>query len=154
AKEGRLNAEEVAQIRRHPRLSAQLLRPYTFAVEMAGFVELHHERNDGRGYYGVSGTSVPIEAHVLVVADSFDAMTSQRSYRPALTTEEATRELLDKAGTQFHPLRARAFAAIVSGGTPAGELDARELRELRGAFASIRPLRLPAPVDVLQPRSF
>src|SRR5207253_4014502 len=55
---------------------------------------------------------------------------------------------------QFHPLVARAFAATVSGGTPAGELDELELRELRGAFASIRPLRLPAPADVLQPRSF
>ena len=153
-KEGRLTEEELAQIRRHAKLSGELLRPYSFAVEMAGFVELHHERHDGRGYYGVRGSALPIEAEVLVVADSFDAMTSVRSYRPALTREEATQEVLDKAGTQFHPLVARAFAAVVAGQAPGAALDEQELLALRRAFASIRPLHLPALTELLQPRSF
>jgi HD-GYP domain-containing protein (c-di-GMP phosphodiesterase class II)/GGDEF domain-containing protein len=152
-KEGRLTEEELAQIRRHAKLSAQLLRPYSFAVEMADFVELHHERHDGRGYYEVKGDAVPIEAHVLIVADSFDAMTSVRSYRPALTKEEAAQEVLDKAGTQFHPLVARAFAAVVSGQVPGAALDEQELRALRRTFTSIRPLRLPSLTELLQPRS-
>jgi HD-GYP domain-containing protein (c-di-GMP phosphodiesterase class II)/GGDEF domain-containing protein len=153
-KEGRLTEEELAQIRRHAKLSAQLLRPYSFAVEMADFVELHHERHDGRGYYEVRGDAVPIEAHVLVAADSFDAMTSTRSYRPALTKAEATQEVLDKAGTQFHPLVARAFAAVVSGQAPRAALDEQELRALRRAFAPTRPMRLPSLTELLQPRSF
>jgi len=153
-KEGRLTDEELAQIRRHAKLSGELLRPYSFAVEMAGFVELHHERHDGRGYYGVRGDAVPVEAHVLVVADSFDAMTSARSYRPALTREEATQEVLDKAGTQFHPLVARGFAAVVSGRPPASALDEQELLALRRAFAPIQPVQLPSPNELLQPRSF
>ena len=153
--EGRLTEEELAQIRRHAKLSGEwLLRPYSFAVEMAGFVELHHERHDGRGYYGVRGDAVPVEAHVLVVADSFDAMTSARSYRPALTREEATQEVLDKAGTQFHPLVARGFAAVVSGRPPGSALDEQELFALRRAFAPIQPVQLPSPNELLQPRSF
>ncbi len=80
---------------------------------MALYAELHHERYDGRGYYSVPQREIPIEAHVLIVADSFDAMTSVRAYRPALTTTEAVLELRDKAGSQFHPLVAEAFAAMV-----------------------------------------
>src|SRR5205823_1597434 len=72
-------------------------------------------RYDGRGYFSVPGTEVPIEGHVLIVADSFDAMTSARPYRSALSVEEAARELEDKAGTQFHPQVAQAFAALVRG---------------------------------------
>ena len=65
---------------------------------MALYAELHHERYDGNGYYSVSQRDIPVEAHVLIVADSFDAMTSARAYRPALSNAEAVQELRDKAG--------------------------------------------------------
>ena len=112
---GRLSEQELRKIRSHPALSARLLSPFHFAQEMALYAELHHERYDGRGYYSVPQREIPIEAHVLIVADSFDAMTSVRAYRPALTTTEAVLELRDKAGSQFHPLVAEAFAAMVEG---------------------------------------
>ena len=140
SKSERLEPSEVDAIRRHPRLSAYLLSPFHFARQMAVFVELHHERYDGQGYYRVPGAEIPIEAHVLLAADSFDAMTSKRPYRPALSHEEAARELLDKAGTQFHPLVARAFAAMVRGEPIAAALQADEIVALRQAFGPSVPL--------------
>ncbi len=152
-KEGRLADEELAQIRRHPRLSAQLLRPFSFAREIAVFAELHHERWDGRGYYGVDGTQVPIEAHVLVAADSLDAMTSARAYRPGLTKDEAVEELLDKAGTQFHPLVARAFAGLLSGERIADVLSPSEVETLRGEFSAVKPRARAQRLVALHPRN-
>jgi hypothetical protein len=144
SKDGRLSEDELRAIRRHPRLSAKLLEPFGFAREIARYAELHHERYDGQGYYGASSADTPIEAHVLVAADSFDAMTSERSYRPALTMEEATRELLDKAGSQFHPLVARAFVAVIEGQDVREVLSARELETLLRQFERIPVMpRLP-----------
>jgi len=137
SKVGRLEEAEVRAIRRHPRLSARLLAPFHFAREIALYTELHHERYDGKGYYGVDPRRIPVEAHVLIVADSFDAMTSARSYRPALTTEEAVAELRDKAGTQFHPQVAAAFAAVIEDVSPAEALGADDLARLRRAFARV-----------------
>src|SRR5919197_5701789 len=104
---------------------------------MALFVELHHERYDGQGYYRVPGSEIPIEAHVLVAADSFDAMTSKRPYRPALSVEEAADELLDKAETQFHPLVARAFAAMVLEQRLEDVLRPEEITALRQSFGRV-----------------
>jgi GGDEF domain-containing protein len=131
----RLSEQELQAIRRHPRLSAHLLSPFHFAHEMALYVELHHERYDGRGYYSVAGSDIPVEAHVLVVADSFDAMTSDRPYRPGLSVHEAVEEVLDKAGSQFHPLVARAFVATVVGDKLEHALRPEELRALRESFS-------------------
>jgi GGDEF domain-containing protein len=152
SKDGRLTDAELRNIRSHPRLSARLLAPFHFAREMAGFVELHHERYDGRGYFSVQGADVPIEAHVLIVADSFDAMTSVRPYRPALSIEEAALELEDKAGTQFHPEVARVFATIVRGGSVDDELGPQALAELRAQFSSVPSIELPPLSTLLQPR--
>jgi predicted HD phosphohydrolase len=142
SKVGRLNEEELAAIRRHPRLSARLLSPFHFAREIARYVEYHHERFDGRGYYSIRNEDIPIESHVLIAADSFDAMTSPRPYRPALATEEAIAELRDKSGSQFHPLIARAFAAIILEEPLELALAGDEIRSLRAQF-SRRRLTLP-----------
>lgn len=138
SKVGRLTDEELAAIRRHPRLSARLLSPFHFAREIARYVEYHHERFDGRGYYSIRAEDVPIESHVLIAADSFDAMTSPRPYRPALTIEDAVGELRDKSGSQFHPLVARAFAAIILEEPLGSALADDEIRSLRGQFSHRR----------------
>ena len=144
SKAERLDPGEVNAIRRHPRLSAFLLSPFHFARQMTLFVELHHERYDGQGYYRVPGGEIPIEAHVLIAADSFDAMTSKRAYRPALSHEEAAREILDKAETQFHPLVARAFAAMVRGEPIKHALRSNEIGALRASFSGTSPPLLSA----------
>ena len=148
----RLTEDEVAQIRMHPRLSAQLLRPFSFAREISEFAALHHERWDGTGYFGVDGSEVPIEAHVLVAADSFDAMTSARPYRPPLSRKEAVAELLDKAGSQFHPMVARAFAAVLLDEPLRDRLSESELVQLRKSFARMRVTPVPERDVVTEPR--
>ena len=154
SKAQRLEPGEVDAIRRHPRLSAFLLSPFHFARQMTTFVELHHERYDGQGYYRVPGGEIPIEAHVLIAADSFDAMTSKRAYRPALSHEEAGREILDKAGTQFHPLVARAFVAMVRGERIEDVLRPDEISALRGSFSG-PSLQLPPALTLLRdPRAW
>jgi hypothetical protein len=152
SKAERLSDEELAAIRRHPHVSARLLSPFQFAREIARYVEYHHERYDGRGYYSITRDELPIESHLLIVADSFDAMTSPRPYRPALTLEEALDELHDKSGSQFHPLVAKAFAAVVRGDRLEAALSGVELRTLRQEFRDDAGQRLRRVRVVPQPR--
>ncbi|HEX6491466.1 MAG TPA: HD domain-containing phosphohydrolase, partial [Gaiellaceae bacterium] len=139
-KEGRLDGAEWAAMRRHPRLSARLMQRFEFAAGQARAVELHHERYDGQGYYGVDGHELPLASHFLIVADSFDAMTTPRPFRPALSHEEGLAELERNSGTQFHPTVAKAFIAVQRGLDPATVLSPEELSQLRDAAI---PYRLP-----------
>ena len=137
-KPGRLDRAEWAAMRRHPRLSARLLQRFEFVSAQARAVELHHERMDGAGYYGVGGDELPLASHFLIVADSFDAMTTDRPYRAGLSHEAALTEIERNVGTQFHPAVAKAFVAVQRGADPATVLSAEELAELRGASAPYR----------------
>jgi HD-GYP domain-containing protein (c-di-GMP phosphodiesterase class II) len=139
-KPDKLDDEEWATMIRHPRLSARLLRRFDFAVDEARAVEYHHERFDGSGYYGIPAADQPLAAHLLVVADSFDAMTTDRPYRSALPREVALAEIERQAGAQFHPAVAKAFAALERGEDPRTVLSAGERDELR-RLARSRPGR-------------
>jgi putative nucleotidyltransferase with HDIG domain len=139
-KEGRLDGAEWAAMRRHPRLSARLMQRFEFAAGQARAVEFHHERYDGQGYYGIDGSALPLASHFLIVADSFDAMTTERPFRPALSREEALAEIERNSGTQFHPTVARAFVALERGHKATALLTADELAQLRDAAI---PYRLP-----------
>jgi HD-GYP domain-containing protein (c-di-GMP phosphodiesterase class II) len=130
-KQGSLDEDEWAAVSRHPRLSARLLRRFRFAVEEARAVEYHHERFDGRGYYGIPASEQPLAAHFLIVADSFDAMTSDRPYRKGLSAEAALGEIERHAGAQFHPAVAKAFVALQRGIDPLSVLSPGEQAELR-----------------------
>ena len=151
SKEGRLTEEELRAIRSHPRLSARLLAPFGFAEQISLYAELHHERYDGRGYYAVSQREIPVEAHVLIAADSYDAMTSKRAYRPALTPQEAVAELRDKAGSQFHPLVSQAFAAMIEGADVPTAMGGKQLNALRAEFSRIPTLPRPSLSNLLNP---
>jgi putative nucleotidyltransferase with HDIG domain len=147
-KPGRLDRDEWAAMRRHPRLSARLLQRFEFVATQARAVELHHERVDGAGYYGVSAEDLPLAAHFLIVADSFDAMTTDRPYRPGLSHEEALLEIERNLGTQFHPAVGKAFVAVERGQSPEDVLSAAELAELRGASRSYRLGAVPGGRDL------
>lgn len=111
-KPGPLTEEELEQIRRHPVTGARLVESFDDFEPALPYVLHHHERWDGFGYpHGLSGSGIPVEARLLGVADAFDAMTSARAYRPALSIEEALAELERCAGTQFDPELAEAFVA-------------------------------------------
>ena len=132
-KRGLLSTGEWAAVRRAPRLSARLLQRFRFAAQQAQAVEYHHERLDGSGYYGVSGDAIPLASHFLVLADSFDAMTTERPFRPAMSREQALAEIERNVGTQFHPTLARAFVAVQRGVPVSEALSQGELAELRDA---------------------
>jgi HD-GYP domain-containing protein (c-di-GMP phosphodiesterase class II) len=100
-KPGSLTADEWQQMRRHPEIGAQILESAGL-FDPASWVHSHHERPDGTGYpLGLSGSDVSLEARILAVADSYEAMTSDHPYRAALTTQAARDELLSHCGTQF-----------------------------------------------------
>ncbi len=148
-KPGRLDGAEWASMRRHPRLSARLLQRFEFIAAQARAVELHHERVDGAGYYGVGGDDLPLASHFLIVADSFDAMQTDRPYRPGLSLDAALIEIERNLGTQFHPVVGKAFVAVQRGLDSCELLAPEELSELRRASASYR-LRVPGAHDLAE----
>ncbi len=101
---GRLNDEEFEAMRQHPVIATNILRHIEHLADVQDCVAKHHERIDGTGYpYGIRGSELPIEARIMSIADTFDAMTTHRPYRSGLPLEAAMRELSDNAGTQFDP---------------------------------------------------
>jgi len=112
-KPGRLNEEEYDQIKRHPTIAAKILGGIRQLDEVATGILTHHERLDGRGYpQSLSESELPMEGRIIGLADSFDAMTSDRCYRPALSLPDVIEELRRHAGTQFDPELVEKFLAI------------------------------------------
>jgi len=100
----KLTREEYEIFKQHPDLGRRILEPISFLKDIVPAVYHHHEQYDGSGYpLGLKGEEIPIEARILAVADTYDAMTSDRPYRAALSHEIATAELRRCAGTQFDP---------------------------------------------------
>ena len=113
-KKEQLTAKEYEIFKEHPTHGRRILEPLTFLHPLIPGVHLHHERWDGKGYpVGLSGEQIPLMARILAVADSYDAMTSNRAYRTALSHRVAVEELKRCAGTQFDPSLVSAFIAAV-----------------------------------------
>ncbi len=114
-KPGKLNAEEWEIIRQHPGFGGEMLDRVGGALsEAAPIVRAHHERWDGAGYPDqLAGAEIPIEARIITACDSFSAMTTNRSYRRAMTQREALEELERCSGTQFDPAVVTALRAVV-----------------------------------------
>ena len=101
-KPGRLTDDEYEQIKAHPVQSSKILAPLEDMKESADVIRHHHERVDGKGYpSGLTKENIPVRSMIIAVADSYDAMTSDRPYRKALSIEVAMGELEKNIGTQF-----------------------------------------------------
>ncbi|MDD5258586.1 MAG: HD domain-containing protein [bacterium] len=112
-KPGKLNDAEFDIIKMHPVLGEQIIAPVAFLAPIKPIVRHHHERFDGRGYPdGLKGEIIPYLSRIIAVADTYDAMTSERPYRPALSTEIALAEIRKCSGTQFDPEVVKAFLEI------------------------------------------
>jgi putative nucleotidyltransferase with HDIG domain len=140
-KPGLLTPEEYGLIKLHPQIGRKILEKVGRFEGLLSVVELHHENHDGSGYpYGLVGNAVPIEARIVHVADSFDAMTTTRSYRSALSLRAAIHEIERNAGQQFDPVAAKAFLRLIAEGRievgslkVSAEMETRSSVEIRVA---------------------
>ena len=113
-KPGRLTRPERDLMKKHTKIGATLLSKsispiLQIAEQIAG---THHERSDGRGYWGLRGDQIPISARIVAVADVFDALVNVRPYKDAWPIEAALNEIRNQAGTQFDPDVVRSFLRI------------------------------------------
>ena len=113
-KQGPLSEKEWNFMKLHPEVSAKALKVIGCTDDIVSAALYHHERYDGSGYpQGLKGKEIPFLARVITVADSYDAMTTNRSYSGALSTEDALKELSSNKGIQFDPDLADVFIKIV-----------------------------------------
>lgn len=109
-KDGKLTEQEFSRIKKHPSIGAGILREIQQMRDIVPGVLCHHERVDGRGYpNGLVGEKIPLTGKIVGLADSFDAMTSKRTYRNAMTVEQALAEIERGLGTQFDEKLGRIF---------------------------------------------
>ncbi|RJQ43237.1 MAG: GAF domain-containing protein [Gaiellales bacterium] len=121
-KPGKLTGEEFAVIKKHPVLSERILRPVNFPFPVQAIVRHHHERYDGKGYPdALCQEEIPLGARILFVADAYEAMTSDRPYRKALSNRMALEELMRNRGTQFDSRVVEVFARIIGTEEEGGE---------------------------------
>lgn len=114
-KPGKLDPAEWEKVHRHPEIGCRIVRAAPELVPVADLILAHHERWDGTGYpRGLAGTDIPLACRILAVADSYDAMTNDRAYRPAMSRAAAAEELLENAGTQFDPEIVSLFCRILA----------------------------------------
>jgi response regulator RpfG family c-di-GMP phosphodiesterase len=112
-KPSKLDEDEWEEMRRHPEIGYQMLKHIPFLASALDIVLSHQERFDGTGYpRGLEGEQIPVGARIFAVVDTFDAMTSDRPYRSALTIEAARKEIERCTGTQFDPAVAATFMSI------------------------------------------
>ena len=112
-KPGKLDLAEWAEMKRHPEMGFRMLEHIRFLAPALDIVHCHQERFDGTGYpRGLKGDEIPLGARIFATVDTFDAMTSDRPYRAALSIEEARDEIRRFAGTQFDPRVADVFLSI------------------------------------------
>ena len=143
-KPGRLSDEEMSQMRHHPLIGANILKPVAFPWAITPIVRHHHEYWDGNGYpAGLKGEEIPLLARILCVADSYEAMTADRPYRAGRSASEAAIELSSCAGSQFDPRVVEHMLAVIDELEHGGEALVREpaeeisVEEARAIFAAL-----------------
>lgn len=116
-KPGPLTSDEWDHMKTHPIVGSQLINGISFLGPVVPYVRCHHERFDGRGYPdGLKGKDIPIGGRLIAIADTFDAITTRRPYKPALPVAHAIDEICAQAGRQFDPEMVEAFLVAVERG--------------------------------------
>ena len=142
-KPGALTAEEFEVMKTHTTKGANILRPVMQLAEMLPGIELHHEALDGRGYpYGLTGDEIPLLARVIAVADTFDALTTNRPYQTAHTPDEALKIIQNLAGKRLDPAPVAALLAVYG----RGEIRIQRISIKRPVIAETAPADPAAPV--------
>jgi putative nucleotidyltransferase with HDIG domain len=130
-KPGKLTPAEFEKMKRHADIGADLLSSIKFPYPVVPIVRHHHENWDGRGYpSGISGTDIPMGARILSVVDCFDALNSDRPYRPRLSADEAFEILRQRRGTMYDPLVVDSFISSYAAIAPLAAKAGQEARSL------------------------
>jgi diguanylate cyclase (GGDEF)-like protein/putative nucleotidyltransferase with HDIG domain len=138
-KPAKLNDEEWALMRRHPEAGVELLAGIEFPWDVRPLIESHHERWDGRGYpHGLAGEAIPLTARILCLADVFDALTSQRSYKQSMSVADAMEIMSRDVGRAFDPALFDVFERVVAERGPA---NGAEMSDAQTTGAPRRPSR-------------
>ena len=112
-----LSLRDIDRLRQHPHIGMRILEPIQYMHRIREIIGQHHERFDGKGYpLGLAGDKLLLEARILAVADSYDAMTSDRPYRKALSRDVALSEIEQNIGAQFDPRIAETFLSLINNG--------------------------------------
>jgi diguanylate cyclase (GGDEF)-like protein len=113
-KKGKLTPREYREIKKHPRIGANILRSIHFMHDIVPLVLYHHERWDGKGYpMGLKGLEIPLGARIIAIADVYEALTSRRPYRKAYPPARAIRIIKEGSGTQFDPAVVEKFLKVL-----------------------------------------
>ncbi len=113
-KPGKLNLEEQEEMMRHTEIGYRIAESSPDIVHISEWILKHHERWDGKGYpHGLKGEEIPVECRILSIVDAYDAMTNERPYRKALSSEFAVEEIKRCAGSQFDPYLVERFLSIL-----------------------------------------
>ncbi|MBM3249479.1 MAG: PAS domain S-box protein [Candidatus Omnitrophica bacterium] len=113
-KRSRLTRQEFEEIKKHPQIGADIIRPIQFLHDLIPYILYHHERWDGKGYpSGIRGEEIPVGARIIAIADVYQALTSDRPYRKAFSKREALKIIKDGSGSQFDPRIADIFLNIL-----------------------------------------
>jgi diguanylate cyclase (GGDEF)-like protein len=128
AKSGPLTPEEFARVCRYPEIGAEIVSAVPFPYPVAPFIRHHHERWDGTGYPDmIAGDLIPLGARIIAIAERFDALRSERPYRPPLSPDEAVAHIVHEAGTSLDPQLVAKFVEILPGiEAKAGDADRRD----------------------------
>jgi HD-GYP domain-containing protein (c-di-GMP phosphodiesterase class II) len=137
-KPGKLTDEEYNLVKKHPELGENMLMPLKFLKDEKSIVRHHHERFDGTGYPdGIKGKAIPLGARIIAVADTFDAITSDRPYRPIYPMNKAVEEIRECSGTQFDPSVVEAFLQLIKNDKYVELQERLERREFKRAFTDV-----------------
>jgi len=113
-KKGKLNKKEFEEIKKHPQIGADIIRPIQFLHALIPFIFYHHERWDGKGYpIGIKGEEIPIGARIIAIADVYQALISDRPYHKAFAKNKAIDMIKKASGTQFDPRIVNNFLTVI-----------------------------------------
>jgi HD-GYP domain-containing protein (c-di-GMP phosphodiesterase class II) len=136
-----LTPEEIEQIRIHPEVGAELIRPLEFVEAVSNIILHHHERVDGMGYpMGLQGDQIPIGARVLSIIDTYQSLTTERPYRERCTAQAAMAEIVECAGKQFDIDIVNCFIDLLEDEGALSEDEKKDFkRSLRGVVHATEP---------------
>jgi HD-GYP domain-containing protein (c-di-GMP phosphodiesterase class II) len=149
-KPGKLTPAEFERVKQHVTVAAQILSQIDFPYPVVPVVRHHHEHWDGTGYPdGLKGEAIPIGARVMAVVDCYDALTSHRSYRPAIANVDALRIILDRRGSVYDPRVVDAFVGVIAQFTASEGPGGEPAQATAPSAAAAAPAEGQAPVNAL-----